>query len=465
LVLDLGKSYTPSSLANIAESDGVRKTFNRCEESKIIFNQLPDIPESPALLYYDFGNFANRVRSRIVTNLNEPEIISLARNYIPILRNHFKDEKERKVNFCYMLNSLETELIFHKEYTLTGMGNDVISLTNNIENPAKSVRSNIIGMMIDPVTPKEVPIVIVEIKNEEGCTKSEPLVEAMGYYNCFARAAIIANSDIPLLWPSLIILHVGHSIRVYGAVTFVRATNTQTNVPYYLCEHLYSLQLNGHDEKVTVEMCKFLLVLRDQVKSLLEFRSNVGQDPACAGIPFPIHMDRNFLTHTGLVEVVPNTRVYINGTFVWKFTTRYSEEAHNCAHQLNIAPKLCFAETYGEWSLIRMQKISGVVVNRQTLCDNSRLWQDFKENVALFHQAGFVHGDMRQQNIMFGCLPESSEKGFFIMDFDWAGVKNQVYYPILINDSIKWPQGVNPLGMILEDHDLAWLQTIEQMAI
>jgi hypothetical protein len=154
-------------------------------------------------------------------------------------------------------------------------------------------------------------------------------------------------------------------------------------------------------------MCKFLLVLCEQVKLLLDFRSRDGLNPACAGIPFPILNDNDFLRHTSLVKVILNTRVYINGTWVWKFTRRYSEEARAMALSLNIAPKFSI-QTVGEWVFVRMQKISGVVVNSQTLCENLELWKNFKQQVGLFHDAGFVHGDMRQQNIMFGCLPQSS---------------------------------------------------------
>lgn len=485
MALDLIGSYSPSSLANIAESNGVVNTYKRCEESRIVLGWSPIIRESATLLYPNFSNFANNVRNQNVEDPDDPRI-EYARKYIPILRNHFSNEAKRRKSFCKMLQTLIPELTFHEEFHLTEeqMGGKVVVLRSQGGQPgekprktkknkakqtivkeksiAKYIQSNVIGASEKSRVHEEVPVVIAEIKNEEGCTTSEPLVEAMGYYNCFALAATLANNSIPLLWPSLIILHVGKSIRVYGAVTFIRVNpESQQREPHYLCEHLYSLQLNDHDEKALQEMCKFLVVLCDQVKSILEFRSVKGMDPGCAGIPFLIRDDPNFLRQTGFVELIPNTHVYVNGCYVWKFTRHYSQEAHERAAELKIAPKLHYCNTLGEWKLVCMQKVSGEMVNHKTLRDNQELWNEFNQRVALFHEAGFVHGDMRQQNIMFGSLPGQEAKSFFILDFDWAGKENQVRYPISINmdGNIKWPVGVCPRGIISSDHDTHWLST------
>ncbi|KAI9574360.1 hypothetical protein HD554DRAFT_2201417 [Boletus coccyginus] len=55
------------------------------------------------------------------------------------------------------------------------------------------------------------------------------------------------------------------------------------------------------------------------------------------------------------------------------------------------------------------------------------------EKLAKFHEAGFVHGYIRDMNIMIFKL---NQKDFKIVDFDWAGRANEVTYPPCVNREI-----------------------------
>ena len=55
------------------------------------------------------------------------------------------------------------------------------------------------------------------------------------------------------------------------------------------------------------------------------------------------------------------------------------------------------------------------------------MYKAVKEALALFHKDGYVHGDLRETNIMVKRDRVDSE-GLGVIDFDWAGKENAVRY-------------------------------------
>ena len=85
------------------------------------------------------------------------------------------------------------------------------------------------------------------------------------------------------------------------------------------------------------------------------------------------------------------------------------------------------------------------------------LWDDATEKplaalqhaVQLLHGAGFVHGDLRPNNILV------TSDGVRIIDFEWAGVAEQTVYPFFMNHfDIEWPNGATDGQPITKAHDL-----------
>ena len=73
----------------------------------------------------------------------------------------------------------------------------------------------------------------------------------------------------------------------------------------------------------------------------------------------------------------------------------------------------------------------------------------------LLHQADFVHGDLRSNNIFV--LADSVR----ITDFEWAGVKEQSTYPLFMNHTdLTWPDGARDGQPIKQEHDLWWLKLL-----
>lgn len=139
---------------------------------------------------------------------------------------------------------------------------------------------------------------------------------------------------------------------------------------------------------------------------------------------------------------------------VVKFVKRYGKVLHERLAEKNMAPHVYAIEDLsGGWTAVIMDKVNG-----RTLLDISKkeVKEEVKEKFLRFRtelktalSEGFVHGDLRPQNIMH------EDGKFCIVDFDWAGKNGEEAYPNCINMEVKeWHPDVKPGGLIKLEHDL-----------
>lgn len=148
-----------------------------------------------------------------------------------------------------------------------------------------------------------------------------------------------------------------------------------------------------------------------------------------------------------------------------KFVQRYSKEAHEACASLGCAPKLLGFETLaeGQWFMVVMEAIDPVkyvmFLNADTV--TNRHLQTIRENVERMHERGFVHGDMRDVNIV---LSTTDPRECMFLDFDWAGENGKVRYPVDINKGWDlWrPDRVVGGGVILAEDDVAMVDDLEE---
>src|SRR6185369_17812812 len=99
---------------------------------------------------------------------------------------------------------------------------------------------------------------------------------------------------------------------------------------------------------------------------------------------------------------------------------------------LHIAPEIYgHMHLPGNWYMIVMEYMSDF----QTLaeCMPNRLIMDtIKSAMDQLHSAGYVHGDLRSNNIMVRYLNTTSLPAVRFVDWDWACEHEQVKYPISI---------------------------------
>jgi thiamine kinase-like enzyme len=103
-----------------------------------------------------------------------------------------------------------------------------------------------------------------------------------------------------------------------------------------------------------------------------------------------------------------------------------------------------------------------------------RQFHDFETNlrdavisaVTTLHQGNFVHGDIRDVNLMVRneWKLDGGAKNIKLIDFDWAGPVGITRYPANVNyEEIKRPEGAWDGQLITKEHDIygyGWLSVL-----
>jgi hypothetical protein len=145
-----------------------------------------------------------------------------------------------------------------------------------------------------------------------------------------------------------------------------------------------------------------------------------------------------------------------------KFVTRYSKEAHIQCASMGIAPTLRgFKVLPGGWFMVVMDRIDDLFV--PLYVSEPGLSVELRnlvlEETTRLHQAGYVHGDLRDTNLM---VRKNGQSGFMLVDFDWAGRIGEVCYPMNVNTdpALGRPAGAYDGEVIRADHDMDMLRKI-----
>jgi hypothetical protein len=460
-------------MANIAQASGPSRCYDKLKKYNIIIGNRQGTTgdgaqrtlESPSLFCPLLAGFAAEVQNTAPTD----HAITVARKNLGTLCNTFETEIYRTDASKTLLTDLfagsrfkcDTDVVLYADnsYAHVYQSNSTgIEKANSLSG--KSAMDIVVTCM-EANRLEHVPEAIGEVKNEMGYT-SEPLVEAMGYY---VHSSYIVGRKMARVSPSYLILIIGRVIMVYAAATFLK-----NKEGYFLCDQIYSFNCEAlNDERALCEMSRFLTVLHKRVHELWYWKLDVyAKYLGSVEIPISLLRDPEFLRNDPTVEKIENKLIYVNGRFVWKFVKSpsqmiyYSKDAHDRAFELGIAPACLSVQVICEdWILIRMDKVMGVNFN-ETTTHHREAWTEFRTKIAQFSN-DFVHGDLRDVNIMYGSLPDQNRSGYFIVDFDWAGPIGKATYPFSINTAHKWPNGVAPGAVITQNHDHYWLDLLESM--
>lgn len=134
---------------------------------------------------------------------------------------------------------------------------------------------------------------------------------------------------------------------------------------------------------------------------------------------------------------------------VIKFTPTYCEDAHRKLAEKGRAPFLRFCERVASVGMyvVVMDYENGEHVDKP-LQDKMHIEQ-LREAVGALHDANYVHGDLREPNVLI------TADGLKIIDFDWCGEDGVARYPAHISlvPDLGWHEGVSRGGLIRKDHD------------
>jgi hypothetical protein len=147
------------------------------------------------------------------------------------------------------------------------------------------------------------------------------------------------------------------------------------------------------------------------------------------------------------------------GLLFVKFTRKYSDKVHRFLARLGYAPQhRASVALPGGWKMVVMDfsdysPLRGVALPLQL---RHVVKTKVLDIVRTLHNNGFVHGDIRDANILLDRDTLSPDGcSVHLIDFDWAGNIGEVTYPMRINTkTITRPEGVSDGAPITPDHDI-----------
>jgi len=148
-----------------------------------------------------------------------------------------------------------------------------------------------------------------------------------------------------------------------------------------------------------------------------------------------------------------------------KFTRRYSKEAHQLCAKAGVAPSLLgFQSLQAGWYMAVMEYLDPQtyrVLGPEDGSNHASLIAEIRHVVQVLHNGGFVHGDIRDVNMMTRRQWRTDAQNVFLLDFDWAGRKDATIYPPNLNrETVKRHEGAKDGAVITQEHDWAMVDCI-----
>lgn len=172
---------------------------------------------------------------------------------------------------------------------------------------------------------------------------------------------------------------------------------------------------------------------------------------------------RGSLIFFGKLKSEPQQRICI------KFVTRYGDDAHRfCAAEGHAPELIAFEKLPDGWYMVVMSALDIDDRPLSSSTDSYRTLYHYRDRapelralegplntfITAFHNKGFVHGDLRDVNLIIK-LGGQDKIQFMLLDFDWAGEVHKTYYPPHVNrQQIIRPSGARDGLEILQAHDL-----------
>ncbi|KAI9453354.1 hypothetical protein F5148DRAFT_985553, partial [Russula earlei] len=283
---------------------------------------------------------------------------------------------------------------------------------------------------------------VVEFKNELASSSSIPAVELLSYVTKSHSRVMVKRGDVsPWRMPCLGLTIAGPYVMFFGIIFLKPLWRIVSLTPMLSC---IPSAVNGDDRQQLYAAFYAALDLSrridDEALLFINGATAMSLDPE-PNTRLPYISALTKWGDTGeirfrIVEFYPKTQDYRHlyiarldddKEIIVKFSQRYSIELHEFCAERRCAPKILgFQRLAGGFFAIAMEYIFPstslyTAPNRARFCDkwNKDLW-DLMES---FHKAGFVHGDLREPNIL--CDGEN----VMLIDFDWGGNVGDAEYP------------------------------------
>jgi hypothetical protein len=143
-----------------------------------------------------------------------------------------------------------------------------------------------------------------------------------------------------------------------------------------------------------------------------------------------------------------------------KFVRHYSKDVHTFCASKGFAPTLNgFEELPGGWHMVVMDMIGEDYCRLMDFAAPYSHYDIIIVKLTSIHQENYVHGDVRNTNIM---VKRDGTQGFKLVYFDWSGRIGEVQYPMNVYRGQRlWrPHGAEDGKLIKADHDIDMLNTM-----
>jgi len=416
----------PSQFAlNVKNALETMKRYNiityRVEDDMYCFAKArPPIILGSELLYNFFTSYSS--------NLDYIEDWSYAKeyqfwNFIDSMKRNYDSEENRTTVFRNCWKDLFGQYLTKDQ------------LSTNISSCSKGK-----GYQIDLVDINK--RILIQVKNEKINITSEPFIETVAYF--------VHSGQDEEVNERILVCIVGPSISVYGAV---------------YCEISKEIIVEPLINLIFCE--KFETELRALLVSLHKFSSkeisqNIVKYPHFAVSAF--EPNTNYEQYTWIHN---KSVCYLNDICIKFSFKKYSDEVHKVFAENGFAPKLLGdSKVIGEWIVVKLEYLKDYepISTKKQYSPKQKELIVMKLNSLkefLKNSENIVHGDLRAPNILIKFQKEAVD--LKVIDFEWSGIAEQVYYPPRINEKVFSELNVNdiyPYSPIKKDHDIYWIDYI-----
>ncbi|KAL9716775.1 hypothetical protein Ac2012v2_001227 [Leucoagaricus gongylophorus] len=324
---------------------------------------------------------------------------------------------------------------------------------------------------------------VLEVKNELGKGGAEPMVQAALYWLESIRPfAEDGNSQLHYQtnFPAVLLLHNGERCSACLLVCATLSTGPYISaaVAVYadapnvqILNPVIPLHFHPSDYKARATGERFICALRRLLSDLKNYytTSAFSQQSSHLQPQFPfysVYTDGDVSYRFVYEKQIDQQTVFVahlrdnpeDKIFV-KFTRCYGEDTHRAAHARGFAPKLRAVERFQDgWIMVVMDDVSHQYCEIERRPLEKNVYKAVQQALVELHGEGFVHGDLREANIMVKRDGVDSEglHDIILVDFDWAGKEGSVRYPsnITLNHILlPRPDDVERGGPIAAAHD------------
>ena len=356
-------------------------------------------------------------------------------------------------------------MLSNNAYSLNRYLQQVIPISEKVAPSEKIMSPD--GVILD----SDRLLLIYELKIT-GSGSGDPLAQAIDIfvkYNAKEHSETAALSDSSL--PCFILTQDNTSLDLFA---ICRACASK-NLPKIYVNHLASVYYPGAHLDGGAELCRFVQALINSLSTLKQYYQDRNSHSLRLGPSDTIQ--KYNLVEPGLCPLEKYLAVASkpDGTrSMIKIVCQYGVELHRFLAEQGWAPRILRYDphTYFKHYIVEMELLEDKITlleflkrypvtpeseNSSHQSKHEKVFASLTNIVNTMHAHGYIHGDLREENIMV----DEDDLSVFLIDFDWSGKEGIARYPLQLNPQIKWEPSVKPNGLILKSHDLHLLRLLQ----